>query len=275
MNIFVGDAALSYVIWIAAGACIFAWVASLVTREFSWVDRSWSVLPAVYLAVFALHAGLHNVRLDDMATLGILWGVRLTFNFARKGGYSGTEDYRWAVLRARMSKGQFQLFNIFFIVLYQNAILVLISLPALSADEHRTSFTAVDGLLTVLFVVLLVGETVADQQQWDFHQYKSAQLAAGLAPTSQFATTGLFRYSRHPNYFFEIAQWWVIFGFALSAATNRAWLSGVGAVLLTILFIGSTRFTESISLSKYPEYAQYQSRTSPVVPWKVRQKTSR
>ena len=56
-----------------------------------------------------------------MAVLVTAWGARLTFNFARKGGYTGMEDYRWAVLRGRMKPWQFQLFNLFFIVLYQNA----------------------------------------------------------------------------------------------------------------------------------------------------------
>ena len=113
-----------------AGICLATWLLSVVTREYSWVDRIWSLVPIVYVAVFAGAAHFGDARLDVMLALVAAWGARLTFNFARKGGYArGGEDYRWAVLRARMSKAQFEVFNFFFIVLYQNAILLLISFP--------------------------------------------------------------------------------------------------------------------------------------------------
>ncbi len=203
-----------------------------------------------------------------MAILVTAWGVRLTFNFARKGGYTGVEDYRWAVLRSRMKKWQFQLFNFFFIVLYQNFILVLITLPALMAYDHQQKkLSLVDWSLAFLFILLLLGEFVADQQQWDFHQEKKAIERSGGVPRQLYLQTGLFNYSRHPNYFFEQAQWWVIYIFGAYSASKILDWPIVGAVLLTLLFIGSTRFTETISCGKYPEYAEYQKRISAVIPW--------
>ena len=254
---------------VAAVACLFAWSASLVTGDTSWVDRSWSIVPVIYVWIFASYAGLANARLDVMAILVTLWGARLTFNFARKGGYRGVEDYRWAVLRSRMRPWQFQLFNVFFIVLYQNAILVLITLPAYSAydDRSRTPFGALDVVLAALFLLATVFETIADEQQWNFQSEKQARLARGEHASERFCTTGLFRYSRHPNYFFEVAQWWLLFLFGAVAAHSLWQWTVLGAVLLTLLFVGSTSFTEDITLSKYPEYADYQRRTSAVVPW--------
>jgi len=259
---------LGIVLIIFGVSCAFAWIASLVSGDTSWVDREWSIVPILYVWVFALAADLKSTRLDLMAVLVTLWGLRLTFNFARKGGYSGVEDYRWAVLRQSMSAWQFQLFNFFFIVLYQNALLVLITLPAWTAYEHRDQPLGLGGLiLMVAFVACTVGETIADQQQWDFHQHKHAELASGRQPSSQFCQSGLFRFSRHPNFFFEQAQWWLFFGIGAAAAGSLLQWTVLGAVLLTGLFIGSTRFTEQISLAKYPEYAQYQKRTSMVIPW--------
>ena len=258
---------LLVVVLIAVAVCVFCYVTSLVTKENSWVDRLWSIVPVVYVWVFAIAAGLSDIRLDVMAVLVTLWGVRLTFNFARKGGYSGMEDYRWAVLRGRMSRGQFAVFNLLFIVLYQNAILVLITLPALTAFENRTPFGVLDVLLTVVFLVLLAGETLADQQQWEFHKRKAAEVAAGREPAARFLQTGLFRFSRHPAFFFEQSQWWVIFLFGAVAAGSLLQWTVLGAVLLTTLFIGSTIFTESITKAKYPEYADYQATTSAIVPW--------
>jgi steroid 5-alpha reductase family enzyme len=251
-------------LWILAGVAAACWIASLLANEFSWVDRVWSIVPIVYLAVYAGAAKFDDSRLNTMLALVVLWGVRLTGNFARKGGYAkGGEDYRWGVLRDRMPRWQFQLFNLFFIAIYQNVLLFLICLPAYTAYQHQGGFGAADLVAAIVFIACLVGETVADQQQWNFQQWKRTQ----TDPDPRFVQTGLFRYSRHPNFFFEQAQWWVIFAFGAIAAGSIVQWTVIGAVLLTLLFLGSTRFTESISLSRYPEYAQYQRTTSAQIPW--------
>src|SRR6478735_356111 len=184
---------LLVVILVAAAASAFCWIASLISRDTSWVDRLWSVVPVVYVWIFAGSAGFADTRLNVMAVLVSLWGARLTFNFARKGGYSGMEDYRWAVLRARMAPWQFQLFNLFFIVLYQMALLVLITLPAQTALDHPAPFGPLDAVLTVVFLGALIGETIADQQQWTFHAFKKAEVAAGREPSPRFVQSGLRR----------------------------------------------------------------------------------
>lgn len=262
---------LLIVIIVAGASAVFCWIASLITKDTSWVDRLWSVVPVVFVWIFTIAGiadGQDATRLIVMAVLVTAWGVRLTFNFARKGGYAGVEDYRWAILRGRMKPWQFQLFNLFFTVLYQLTLLVLITLPAYVAWQHPTSLGLWDGVFTGLFIVFLIGETIADQQQWQFHQAKKRGDATG------FLTTGLFAYSRHPNFFFEQAQWWMIYALGASAAVRAGlgfWGGAlnatiVGAVLLTVLFIGSTIFTESISAAKYPAYADYQRSTSMLIP---------
>lgn len=251
----------------AAAVVLIVWVTSLITHEHSWVDRLWSIVPVIYVWVFAGAAGLADVRLTVMAVLVTLWGARLTFNFARKGGYTGTEDYRWPILRARMKPWQFEIFNFFFISLYQNVILLLITLPAFTAYLNPRPFGVLDVVVSALFVLFLVGETVADQQQWTFQNWKAAEVAAGRTPDPRFLQTGLWRLSRHPNFFFEQAQWWTLFLLGAIAAGSLLQWTVLGALLLTILFIGSTNFTESISRSKYPEYADYQATTSPIIPF--------
>ncbi len=265
---------LALVLIVAALTCAFCWIASLITKDTSWVDRIWSIVPAVYVWIFAgagIASGDDAARLVLMALLVTAWAARLTFNFARKGGYTGMEDYRWAILRGRMKPWQFQIFNLLFIVLYQNALLVLITMPALIAWQNPAPVNGWDAAFAVLFLGFLVGEFVADQQQWDFHRAKAA---AGGRLEPGFVTTGLFRVSRHPNFFFEQAQWWVFYalGATAAAASGLGWWGGalnwtiVGAALLTLLFIGSTIFTESITASKYPAYADYQRATSMLIP---------
>ena len=265
---------LVVVLIVAGASCLFCWIASLLTKDTSWVDRLWSIVPAVYawiFAVAALGADGDAARALLMAVLVTLWAARLTFNFARKGGYSGMEDYRWAILRGRMKPWLFQVFNVLFIVLFQNALLVLITLPAYVALQHPVALGVWDVVLAVLFLALLAGEFIADQQQWAFHQAKKR--AGGDLPPG-FATTGLFRYSRHPAFFFEQAQWWVFYAIgAVAAVTAGAGVWGgalnatiAGPVLLTALFVGSTIFTESISAARHPAYRQYQRTTSMIVP---------
>jgi len=262
---------------VVSGAC---WVLSLITRDTSWVDRAWSIVPVAYVWTFAgaaLTSGIDAARLVVMALLATAWGARLTFNFARKGGYTGTEDYRWAILRARLRPWQFQAFNLLFIIGFQMTLLVLITLPAQNALTHPAPFTAWDAVFAVAFLAFLAGETIADQQQWNFHRRKSAGEASG------FLTGGLFRYSRHPNFFFEQAQWWVFYamGAAAAVASGLGFFGGalnwtiLGPALLSILFIGSTIFTESISASRYPGYAEYRRTTSMIVPWPPRRAPSR
>lgn len=270
--------ALLIVIIVAAIASAGCWLLSLLTRDTSWVDRAWSIVPVVYVWIFVAGAfaqGDGSVRVVLMGILATAWGARLTFNFARKGGYSGVEDYRWAILRARMRPWQFQIFNLLFIIGYQMTLLVLITLPAFVAAQRPSDLTVWDAVFVLAFLAFLAGETVADQQQWAFHQRKKR---AGGTLSPGFATAGLFRFSRHPNFFFEQAQWWAFYALGATAAvaSGGGVVGGVlnpsivGAALLTGLFIGSTIFTESITASKYPAYADYRRTTSMLVPWPPR-----
>src|SRR5688572_5075050 len=209
------------VAFLACGAIVAAClILSLFTGECSWVDRVWSLAPVGYVTWFATQAP--DTRLVVMAVLVAAWGTRLTFNFARKGGFrAGGEDYRWGVLRTRMSPALFQVFNLVFIAGYQNLLVLLFTLPAWAALAPGAGlfglgatgavapapFGALDAVATALFLLFLAGETIADNQQWAFQEDKRARKARGEPVLADFVTTGLFRYSRHPNFFCEQALW--------------------------------------------------------------------
>jgi steroid 5-alpha reductase family enzyme len=249
-------------------AIVACFALSLVTKNYSWVDRTWSVLPPVYIGCVAAASEFANPRLNLMAGVASIWGARLTYNFARKGGYRlSEEDYRWAELRKILGAKGFQVFNATFIAPYQNVLLFLLAAPAHTAWRHRTPLSALDFVLALVFIVFLLGETVADNQQWRFHVEKASARSRGQSIDPPFLTRGLFRFSRHPNFFCEIAMWWVMYGFAVSASGELVSWSVLGAVLLHLLFLGSTAFTERITLGKYPSYASYQRTTSRLIPW--------
>lgn len=250
----------------AAVSFIFA----LATGDFSWTDRLWSISPIAYAAVYA---GADKFSPQTVLPLLLisLWGIRLTFNFARRGGYSGEQDYRWKILQEKISNSFIWLvFNLLFIALYQQILFLLFTLPLHTIVINNSSvtyFSAVCALAAFLFLLL---ETIADQQQYTFQQAKNGSLPRCDALSQDYArgfrTTGLFRVSRHPNYLGELGFWWCIYFLSASMTGTLINYSISGVSLLTLLFAGSTVFTEAITSSKYREYAAYKERVWPIIP---------
>ncbi len=258
---------------------LLCFAVSEITRNYSQVDKLWSLLPIGYAWYVAAQAGF-DARTALMAGLVTAWGLRLTFNFGRRGGYQwppwrGEEDYRWAVLRQNPLLARrlpWMAFNLFFISLYQNTLILLFTLPVVVAWQGQgTPLNWLDGLAAVLMAAFIVLETVADQQQWNFQTEKYRRRRAGEPLDGDYArgfcATGLWGRVRHPNYAAEQAIWLSFYLFSV-AATGR-WLnwSLTGGVLLLLLFLGSSDFSEKISAGKYPEYGDYQRRVSRFVPW--------
>ena len=256
---------------IAACSGLYCFVVGELTRNNSQMDKLWSLLPIAYTWVIAARGGM-SARLVVMAVLTTLWGVRLTFNFARKGAYKlkfweGVEDYRWSVLRARKEfqpRWKWMLFNLFFISIYQNALVLMTTFPALVLMSVDVPFGWVDGLAAALMLGFIVYETVADEQQWAFQTRKWALIGEGKkleelpAPYNKgFNTTGLWGRSRHPNYFAEQSIWASFYLFSIAAGMGIINWSIIGALLLIVLFQGSSSLAEEISSGKYPGYADY------------------
>ena len=251
---------------ILAASC---WLLSVITNEYSWTDRVWSVAPAIFCLQVASSVDFSSPRLNLMTLLICLWAIRLTFNYARKGGYQpGGEDYRWVYIREKAGPFWFQVFNIAFIAPGQLFIVWLFTSPIHHAwTAAGTPLNWLDALAAALFAMFWFGEAVADQQMWRFQQGKKARQAQGLPVDAPFITTGLFRFSRHPNFFCELGMWWVFYLFAIAATGEILNWSGLGFIALTGIFFGSSRMTETISLSRYPSYCEYQATTPRLIPF--------
>ena len=202
----------------------------------------------------AVEASFEPLRVNIMLLLVVLWGARLTYNFVIKGGYAkGGEDYRWEHVRQRAGPVGFQIMNATVVSFGQLIVVWLTVAPIHQAWLHPNSpLNWIDGVAIVLFLLLFLGETIADAQMWKFQQRKKQREDSEQSDELPFLTTGLFKYSRHPNYFCEIAMWWVFYLFAIAASGQWLHWSMLGFILLTGLIIGSTRLTESISSAKYP-----------------------
>ena len=267
---------------IAGCSALFCFIVGELSGNNSQVDKVWSILPFVYCWIIAVKGGMHP-RLVVMAVLATLWGLRLSFNFARKGAYrlkfwEGEEDYRWKILRANpMLKNRvvWMLFDLIFISGYQNAIVLMLTFPALVCMGSTAPFGWIDAVAAVLMFGFIVYETVADEQQWAFHSKKWKMLNAGQkledlpAPYNKgFNTIGLWNVSRHPNYLAEQSIWVSLYIFSIVAGIGIINWSMIGALLLIVLFIASTSLAEEISSSKYPEYPDYCKKVNKYFPGK-------
>lgn len=263
--------------WGVGAVILFTFVVGQLTGNNSQVDKLWSIVPAPYAWYMTWKGGMDE-RMVLMSVLVTIWAARLTFNFARRGGYSwkfweGEEDYRWEVLRQRPGfKNPFVwlLFNLFFICFYQNTLIFMFTVPVIAGlAKNAAPLGIFDYVLAIIYVALVVMEFVADQQQYDFQTEKYRRKNAGEEMGEYgdgFIQTGLWSKMRHPNYFAEQAIWVVFYLF--SVAATGEWLNWtiVGAVLLVILFKGSSDFSEEISAKKYPKYADYQKRVGRFLP---------
>ena len=247
---------------------VFCWVAPLFARGHGWLDRLWSLCPPVYCLLVAAGAGFDSARINLMTALVLIWAVRLTCNFARKGGYrKGDEDYRWAAMQERISPLWFQLLNISFLIPSQLLLMWLFTSPVHQAWLSRGAPLGwLDGLAAALFVAFFVVEVIGDEQMWAFQQDKKRRIAAGEDVAQPFINTGLFRYSRHPSHLSEMVMWFAFYLFAVSASGTWLHWTGVGFILLIAQFLGAIPLTESISASRYPAYAEYQAKTPMLVP---------
>ena len=267
---------------IAGCSALFCFVVGELTCNNSQMDKLWSLLPIAYTWVIAVRGGM-STRLVVMAVLATLWGMRLTFNFARKGAYTlkfweGVEDYRWSVLRAKKEfqpRWKWMLFNLFFISIYQNTLVLMTTFPALVLMNVELPFGWVDGLAAALMLGFIIYETISDEQQWAFQSTKWKLIGEGKkleelpAPYNLgFNTTGLWSRSRHPNYFAEQGTWCAFYLFSVAGGIGIFNWSIIGALLLIVLFLGSSAFAEEISSAKYPEYARYCREVSKFFPGK-------
>jgi steroid 5-alpha reductase family enzyme len=274
---------LTLLVYICVMSMAYCFIVGEITGNNSQMDKLWSILPIIYAWIIVVKSDM-NPRLFVMAILISIWGVRLTYNFAKKGAYSlkfwsGEEDYRWIVLRENPklnNKWKWAFFDLFFISIYQNALVLAITLPLLAVMESTVAFNFFDVLIAGILLGFIILETIADKQQMAFQTTKFKLLKDGKkledlpSPYDKgFIAHGLWGRSRHPNYFAEQSIWVVLYLFCISAGVTEYiffnWTL-IGSMFLILLFIGSSTFSESISRQKYPTYQEYTNRVSKFVP---------
>jgi steroid 5-alpha reductase family enzyme len=194
-----------------------------------------------------------------VACLVTLWGARLSAHILRRR-HGQEEDPRYQAMRASRGRAFWwrSLFTVFWL---QGTILWFVALPLLVAvrSEQPAALTAVDGVGCLLFAVGFGFEVVGDLQ---LRRFKADPSNRG-----QVLDSGLWRCTRHPNYFGDATLWWGLF--TIAAATPGGWLTGLSPALMTFLLMrvsGVTLLEQSLTASK-PGYRAYIARTPAFFPW--------
>lgn len=273
---------VSYLLCIAAAIAVLLWaglpqpwdafvadvVATLVIFAFSrryknssFYDAYWSVIPPL-LAMYwwASHPGAFEpVRAGLAIALVWLWAIRLTTNWAVHWGGLTHEDWRYPIVRARAGKAEFWA-DFGGLHFFPTVQVFLGCLPVYALlSQGATPLNWLDALAFVVTLGAIVIETVADLQLHAFIRNKKVP--------GSFITTGLWGWSRHPNYFGEVGFWWGLMLFGLAAAPAQWWWIIPGALAITAMFaFASIPFMDQRSIERRAGYAEYARRTSALVP---------
>ena len=232
-------------------------ILALIHRDNSIADVAWG--PGFILVAWTtlLIGGSHTPRQLIAAILISIWGVRLAVRIYLRNRGKG-EDIRYRKWRETWGKA-FVIRSYFQVFILQGCVLLLNVTPVLFINTYDAGgLGALDVLGVLLWVLGFTFESVAD---WQLDRF-----IADPGSRGKIMDRGLWRYSRHPNYFGEVTMWWGLYCLALSVPWG--WMSIIGPLIITgsILFVSGIPMTEKL-MEKTPGFNVYKKRTSVFIPW--------
>ena len=234
-------------------ATVLTFVFSVIFRNASVYDPYWSVQPIVITFAFLSTNAIILPKILICAVIAF-WGARLTANWAYTFHGLEHQDWRYTSLKEKTGK-LYPLINFFGIHLVPTLIVYACTLPAVYVLQSDATFAplSIVGLSISFLAVLLQG--VADIQM---HKYRKNR-------ATPFIRTGVWKYSRHPNYLAEICMWWGVGIFAV-CTLGFAWYYLLGALLNTLLFVFVSIPLADGRQSKKDGFAEYKKQTRMLLP---------
>lgn len=234
-------------------ATVFLFVFSCVLKNASVYDPYWSVQPIVIGLAFAIGEGITLSGIFALLAV-LLWGVRLTANWAYTFHGLAHQDWRYTQLK-ETTKGFYPLINFFGIHLVPTLVVYACILPLVEILRNAPSFQAWALPFFALSLGAVALQTVSD---WQMQMYRKEH------PTT-FIRTGLWKHARHPNYLGEILMWWGLALYAVVLMPSKPWLLS-GALLNTVLFLCASVPLAEKRLSKREGYVAYRKETRLFLP---------
>lgn len=232
------------------------WGVSIWIDDASIADIAWG-LGCALVACVACGAGDGSTeRRVLLALLVSIWGVRLTVFLLARRLTERREDPRYTALRKRYGS-HFPLVSLGLVFLLQGALMWTILLPVQGAAAHATALSQSDGLGIAVWAVGFLFEAIGDEQLRRFRRHPQN--------SRQILDRGLWRYTRHPNYFGDLMMWWGIYLIALSSGADWWTVAGPLTMSALLLRVSGERLLDP-RLSRRTGYADYKARTSGLLP---------
>jgi len=246
---------------------LLTWAASRVRRDVSLVDRMWPVFIASAASVCVLARPVHTERAAWMLGLVLAWGLRLCVYVTMRNWGHG-EDRRYQQIRAR-NQPDFEFKSLYLIFGLQSVLAWVVAAPFLTSAGALQPLGALDVAGIVLAAFGIAFETIGDAQM--------AAFKAERANEGRVLDRGLWRYTRHPNYFGEACTWWGLWLLAVGGAGLGAAWTIVSPLLMTwlLLKVSGVSLLEKDITERRPAYRDYIERTSAFLPRSPRPRASR
>ncbi len=239
----------------ALGMGIGAWLVSIAKRDVSIADSLWSLFFLLMATLYVLNVPAVSDRSYLVFFLTGVWAVRLSVFITRRSR-GEPEDRRYQEIR-RNNEPRFWLKSLYMVFGLQATLAWIISLPLLMAISSTVPLGWLDYAALSLWLIGLFFEAIGDQQLADFRENPGNR--------GKVMDQGLWRYTRHPNYFGEACIWWAFWLFALSAG---AWWTVVSPILMTALLlrVSGVALLEKDIAERRPAYVDYAARTNAFIP---------
>lgn len=238
---------------------VLLWLLSVVLRNASIVDPYWSLGYVVISGYYLYTTGNYNPQTILVACLLATWGVRLSSYLLWRNWGQG-EDYRYRQFRKDFGAHRYWWVSFFQVFLLQGTLIAVISLPVLATFLYSDAdaLSIADYVVTGLWCIGFFFEAIGDYQLTDFKKKNKAN--------DQVLDSGLWRYSRHPNYFGNAVMWWA---FGLFGVLNGSYFTLIGPLVMNVLLlkVSGVSLLERTLVNTKPKYREYISKTNAFFPW--------
>ena len=244
-------------------ACCGLWLVSLMKEDVSIVDSLWPLLFLFAAVTYYIALPQVGPRAGLMLLLVTLWALRL-FTYITWRNWGDEEDRRYQQIRAN-NQPNFELKSLIIVFVLQGVIAWVVSIPLLAAIAAPQALGVIDFAGIALWCIGMLFEAGGD--------YQLARFKADPENKGKVMRYGLWRYTRHPNYFGNACIWW---GFGLLALTTGAWWALLSPILMTFLLLkvsGVSLLEQDIG-ERRPGYAEYIANTSAFIPLPPRKRSS-
>ena len=240
---------------------IVLWVASRIKNDVGIVDSFWSLLIlAAGISFFVTESYFDNTAITERHVLVLFllsaWAIRLAAHISWRN-WGQEEDSRYRTIRQN-NQPNFELKSLYIVFLLQAFLALIVALPLMSVFSTDTAISTLDYFAFALWTAGMFFEVVGD---WQLARFKSDKSNQG-----KVLDTGVWRYTRHPNYFGEFCIWWAFFLFAVASGY---WWSLISPLLMSVLLlkVSGVSLLESTIAERRPDYLDYRKSTNAFFPW--------